>query len=221
MSGLELLGAVTNVLHLTEAIYQVIKDCRDLPDEFKQVGNLLPLAQETLSLVKYSIQHSQVSAESAAAIEPCLASCNKKTADLERVFGEVRKWEGESACAGCRRLWDVVTGKARRAVRLMVSILTDIQALAILREFEGATRAQVEELKKAIADLEALQPDEGGEGGGSQTVYGDVSGKLFYQQGSGTINAPDGDIIGILGTKIVGRDERLMPKSRDAGVSLD
>ena len=215
MSGFEIFSAITGLLQLTDATYKVIKNYKDLPTEFKEVGERLPIAQRTLSIVEAQAQNAQFDAETLAAIQPLLDGCQMKTKELQSIFDKVRKWEGKSIRHKYHKFLVSATGKGKQVEKLMMAVLKDVQTLAADRMFETATAVQMEELKKAIEDMAELEPDKPDRSGGSQNIHGNITGgKLFYQQGSGTIQAPDGDIVGR--DKIVGMDIRpKKPKSSD------
>ncbi|KAL8364870.1 hypothetical protein RB595_003921 [Gaeumannomyces hyphopodioides] len=197
MSGLEIVSAIISLLEFTGATYEFIKGYKDLPGTFKAVGERLPVAQNILKTIKTQAETAQINADTVAAIQPLLESCQTKVEELQQVFDKARKWKGQPIRAKYHRFLTTATGKGKRVEALMEAILKDVQMVAADRMFETATTTQMHELNKAIEDLAALQPDEPEGSGGSQNVHGDMTGgKLFYQQGSGTIQAPDGDCVG-------------------------
>ncbi|KAF9761125.1 hypothetical protein IL306_003958 [Fusarium sp. DS 682] len=217
MSGLEIIGAIVGLLELTGATYNVIKGYKDLPGEFKAVGERLPVAQNTLKTIMAQAENAQINAETVAVIQPLLEGCQTKVEELQKMFDKARKWKGQSIRSKYRQFVNSVIGKGKRVEALMEAVLKDVQMIATDRTFETATAAQMGQLTKAIEDLAAIQPEEPDDNGGNVNVNGDIrGGKLFYQRGAGTIQAPDGDIIGR--DKIVGTDIRpVKPKPSDEG----
>ncbi|KLU84519.1 hypothetical protein MAPG_03560 [Magnaporthiopsis poae ATCC 64411] len=195
MSGLEIVGTVVALLQLAGATYNVIKGYKDLPGEFKAVGERLPVAQKTLETIKAQAETAQIDNDTVSTIQPLLEGCQTKVEELQKVFDIVRKWKGEPIRAKYAQFLGAVTGKGKRVEALMEAILKDVQMVAADRTFKTATAAQMDGLKKAIEDLAALQPDEPEGSGGNQNIGKMTGGKVFFNQ-SGTIQAPDGHYFG-------------------------
>ncbi|KAK4210289.1 hypothetical protein QBC37DRAFT_35880 [Rhypophila decipiens] len=162
MSGFEVVGLITSIITITETlvkVYKCLKDIEDLPREFQDVGNRLPLLGQSLHAAK-SGAGSITSDGEADALHTLLVSCEKKTEQLLEIFEKIRDNATERSVKAAYKKLDLRLGKASRVQTLMDEILKDVQVLAAHRAFKPALRAQVSALGEARKTLVLVERQE-------------------------------------------------------------
>ncbi|KAF5627032.1 Het-eN [Fusarium sp. NRRL 52700] len=195
MSGIEVIGLVSAILAILETIGKLsdaIKNAKDLPPEFREVADKLPIVREILQAVE---KHLRTSADQGAdeAIKRVLKHCREKAEKLEKLFKAVDPSEDTS---GLRRYALLVRslGKGHRVEVLSKGMMEDVKLLVQNHTAQAATEAQVAKLTEAIEAISNMEPSLTEEESISQTHYGsgdNVAGSKYAgnhneNSGSGT-----------------------------------
>lgn len=154
MSGIEVIGLVSAIITLLDAVATVssaIKDANGLPRAFREVDGRLPLVKDILE----SVEGVDPNESSWSVIEPTVKNCHEKADYLKKIFDAVKK---TSEAPLPRRYYNAVKklGKGKQVETLMRGILEDVQLLAGRHSFNTATKVQVKELADAIEVLSKL-----------------------------------------------------------------
>lgn len=171
MSGFEVIGLISAIIGIVDYSTKLYSACRDkskLPQAFREAAQRLSLVQETLQTVKSQLSEEQSRERQTqededawerakAAIKSTLQACRDKVDKLDELFKEVIPTRDASRY---ERYWKVAkaVGRASEVELLMKIILENVQLLAGNQIFKVASTAQVEELKKALTEIEILPP---------------------------------------------------------------
>ncbi len=124
-----LIAAVIDIVQATKKVYDAANDATGLPEAFREVAKNLPLVEDTLRLVKDSVDE-----KTCTVINPVIKTCEVKAGSLKKLFDEVVPKEGakrmERYVKALRSL-----GKGSRVEDLMGEILEELQLLAARRVF--------------------------------------------------------------------------------------
>jgi hypothetical protein len=160
MSGVEaiavigLISSVVTIVQEIKQVYDTANDVTGLPEAFREVAKNLPLVEDTLQLVKDSVD-----GKTCTVINPVIKTCEVKTGSLKKLFDEVVPKEGAKRMERYEKALRSL-GKGSRVEDLMGQILEELQLLAAHRVFANA--AELAELAAAIKDamkkLSKIQP---------------------------------------------------------------
>jgi hypothetical protein len=165
MDPLSIIASAITIVSAISKIYDNMKDIQGLPKAFKEVGQNLNLADETLKLARAQLQSQNISESTKEAINPVLRDCERKATSLNRIFEEISKVEegGKkakdwAALASLYRRTVLHLGKAHRVETLMQGILTGLKGLAIHRVFSTENQEQMDKLERALESLSKVEP---------------------------------------------------------------
>lgn len=158
MSGAEVVGLISAIISIVDAIGKVskaLKDANDLPRAFHEVAERLPLVRDTLRAVESHIKNS-ADEGTYQAIEKVLKNCKDKAAQLDELFKVVAPSQGRPrmkryAVALLR------VGKQNRVENLATGMMEDARLLVLNYAVQAASEAQVSELRDAIEDLSSME----------------------------------------------------------------
>jgi hypothetical protein len=156
MSGAEatavisLISAVIGIVQATKQVYDVANDAKDLPEAFREVGEKLPLVEDTLRLAEASVDD-----KSAKIIKPVIETCKGKATILKEL---VQKVVPKADASRTQRYWTALRtlDKGSRVETLMKEILENLHLLADHGSFKVAKN--FEELAAAIDKLSKIEP---------------------------------------------------------------
>lgn len=164
MSGIEIFGLLAGIVSVTEVIihtYDAIKDFSGLPEAFHTVGKRLPLIEKTLQDAKRQAKESKEpedwEGEDPEALKTLVEGCGENINDLKNIFEKLSRSKGKSIRQAYTTLV-IGIGKRGRVESLMGDILMDVQTLTSYRVFKTATQDKVEELRKAIQEMNQVDP---------------------------------------------------------------
>ncbi|KAH7124656.1 WD domain-containing protein [Dactylonectria macrodidyma] len=181
------LSVITSAITVVQAIsstYKAIQHLRGLPNEFNEVNQNLPLAQDTLGLARDQLQGLALDESSKKALQPLVSGCEEKAKVLQGIFVKVEKGmknAEDGSVLDFYRSFLLRLGKAHRVETLMQGILRGLDALATNQLFKTATQSQMAQLKGAIDQLSNVKssvPDSDFEGSVTQNI---ASGGTGYQ----------------------------------------
>lgn len=165
MDPLSIIASAITIISTVSNIYESLKDIQGLPKAFKEVGQNLNLADETLKLARTQLESQNVSEPTKEAITTVLKDCERKATSLNRIFEEISKVEegGKKAkdWAGLANLYRKIVlrlGKVHRVETLMQGILNGLKGLAIHKVFSTEHQEQVDKLERAIESLSKVEP---------------------------------------------------------------
>lgn len=160
MDPLSIIASTITVVQATVSTYRAIQHLRGLPEEFNEVGRRLPLADDTLRLVRHQLESQTIDEQSKVALEPSINGCEAKAKQLRDVFANVKKGDGkDGSIRDIYRRSLLRWGKAHRVENLMKGMLCDLDALATNQLFRAATQSLVTQLKDEIDKLSDVLPD--------------------------------------------------------------
>jgi hypothetical protein len=196
MDPLSITAATITIIQTISSTYNAIQSLKGLPKAFKEVGQELPLVEETLELVRCHLQTPNIDESAQKAIEPIIKSCQEKTNALNEIFKEIDKRKKNDKEAkdwadfvSSYRTAMLRMGKAHRVEVLMKGILDGLRGLATHQLFTLATKAQVDKLEDAIKKLSKVEPSlpdsdfESNSPSFTQNVSADGDGKMFNSVG--------------------------------------
>ncbi|KAG7402611.1 Ankyrin repeat domain-containing protein 50 [Fusarium oxysporum f. sp. rapae] len=185
MDPLSVIASTIAVVQAVSSTYKAIQHLRGLPNEFNEVNRNLPLAKNTLDLVRDQLQGLALDESSKKALQPLVSGCEEKAKMLQDIFEKVGKG-AKSAKDGSvldfYRTSLLRLGKAHRVETLMRGILKDLDALGTNQLFKTATQSQMAQLKEAIdqlSNVESSVPDTDFESGTNSQYI--ASGGTGYQ----------------------------------------
>ncbi|WAO94398.1 Pfs, NACHT, and ankyrin domain-containingprotein [Fusarium falciforme] len=159
MSGLEIVGLISAVISIVEAVeivYNGIRDTRNLPRAFREVAKKLPLVRDTLRIAERQIGAS-TDDEACQAVKTVVESCKVKAEELKDIFDAVSASDNASRFeryrVAVRRF-----GKGSLVETLAQELMEEVRLLGTNRAVQAATEAQAAELLKAIEELSSMEP---------------------------------------------------------------
>ncbi|KAK3346563.1 hypothetical protein B0T25DRAFT_552317 [Lasiosphaeria hispida] len=156
MSGAEVIGVISAIVAILDAatkVYAAAKDASGLPSSFRSAAQRLPLVMDTLRAAKDGLKPTAAE-DSYSSLVLVLESCEKKARSLQKVFQLVAPAPGASTP---RRVATAMRAlnKSKKVDELMKGIMDDIQLLAGNHAINSATRAQINDLTKAVESASA------------------------------------------------------------------
>lgn len=151
MSGVEVVGLISGIISIVDAIVKVhnaIKDTSGLPSAFRDIAPRLPLLKESLIAAQEGIEDG-ADGTSYSSLKTVLEGCARKAVALERMF---RAMALKPSTSKFRRYLVLVRslGKGRQVEDLMDSILDDMQLLIGNYAIRSASRAHVQDILTEI-----------------------------------------------------------------------
>lgn len=187
MSGIEIFGVITGAIALTETLlklYKVIKTRNDLPEAFTEVGDRLPLVEETLELAKGLTDNLENGEKEIEALKQTLDDCYFKLSQLQEIFHKISKRDAQD-----KTLVNIyqkavlklkLDNKSGRVEALMKGVLESLHLFTMHRAFKDAMKTQAvnvgqakEEMEKVAAETPSL-PDSPEETRGDNVNYGEI-----------------------------------------------
>lgn len=161
MSGAEslaVLGAVSSIITIVDATrkdYNAATNVNGLPEAFREVAGRLPIVLNILNSAKQSIDQGTVRPDSLESVKQSVEACKMKATRLDMLFHKAIPADGATSL---NRYYKAVRaqGKGNGVEKLMKEMLEDLQLLACERGMKTATKAQEEEISKAIKEVSAI-----------------------------------------------------------------
>jgi hypothetical protein len=158
MSGAEaiaVLGVVSSIISIVDGIKQVYDaatNAQGLPEDFRQVAGRLPIVKDILDSATQHIKDGDVDEESCKAVKHVVDACEKKAKKLDELLHKVIPSIGASTT---ERYFSPlrVLGKGSQVENLMKGMLEDVQLLACEHGMKTASKAEKEQLAKAITEV--------------------------------------------------------------------
>ena len=181
MSGAEViavLGVISSIIAIvdgTKKVYDAATNAQGLPEAFREVAGRLPIVGNTLDSTKQNIEERKVNNDSCKGVKHIVEACEAKAKKLEELFHKAIPPDGAS---DLKRYYKAVKawGKGSEVENLMKGMLEDVQLLACERGMKTATKAQQEQIIKAIVEVSAVPPSvpehEFQETGFANAIYG-------------------------------------------------
>ena len=163
MSGTEaglVLGLISSTIAIIDAskkVYEAAKDTKGLPEAFREVAGRLPIVETILGSAKQNIGGGQVNNDSCKGVKHVVEDCEEKAKNLKELFDKVFPGEDASRMERYRKAVKVL-GKGHRVEKLMQGILQDVNLLAGEKGINSTSKAQQEQILKAITDIAAVSP---------------------------------------------------------------
>lgn len=163
MSGAEaiaVLGVISSIISIvdgTKKVYDAATNAQGLPEAFREVAGRLPIVGNTLDSAKQNIEERKVNNDSCKGVKHIVEACEEKAKKLEELFHKAIPADGAS---DLKRYFKAVKawGKGSEVESLMKGMLEDVQFLACEHGIKTATKAQQEQITKAIAEVSAVPP---------------------------------------------------------------
>ncbi|MCJ1431036.1 hypothetical protein MMC27_000386 [Xylographa pallens] len=163
MSGAEaivILGVISAVLSIidgTKQVYDSAKDARGLPEAFREVAGRLPIVRSILESAKQHIDKGDIGEDSCKGAKHVVKACEIKAKKLDDLFHSAIPADGTS---DLKRYYKAVKtyGKGNEVEKLMKKMLEDVQLLACERGMNITTKAQEQQIVKAITEVSAVPP---------------------------------------------------------------
>lgn len=161
MSGAEattILGVISSILTIVDAtktVYDAANDVSGLPEAFREVAGLLPIVRDILNSAKQSLDNGTADADSFKGAKQTVKACETKATRLEELF---KKAIPKNGATSVNRYYKAVRayGKGNEVEKLMKEMLEGLQLLACERGMKTLTKAQQDEIAKAIAEVSAI-----------------------------------------------------------------
>ena len=163
MSGAEaiaVLGVISSIVSIvdgTKKVFEAAKDTKGLPEAFREVAGRLPVVESILGSAKQNIEEKGVNNDSRKGVENIVKACKEKAEKLQELFNKVVSGEGASRveryCKAAK-----VPGKGHKVEKLMQGILDDVNILIGEKGINSATKAQQEQILKAVNEIAAVAP---------------------------------------------------------------
>lgn len=193
MSGLEVIGVISGVVTILDAIVRIHGVAREnhrLPPAYDDITHRVALVRETLSAVESRLKKDTEDSETYKSVELTLKTCKKKANRLLGLYEEVSAPYG----TGVAKRYMLAARAVRRrseAEHLTKDLLLDVQLLTGHHVIKSATEAQVARLAEAIEEASSPPPAEDrvvaefrNYGSGPQTIQ-TGNGSQYNNTGSG------------------------------------
>ena len=213
MSGAEViavLGVISSIISIvdgTKKVYDAATNAQGLPEAFREVAGRLPIVANTLDSAKQNIEERKINNDSCDGVKHTVEACEEKAKKLEELFHKAIPSDGAS---DLKRYYKAVKawGKGSEVENLMKGMLEDVQLLSCERGMKSATKAQQEQIIKAIAEVSAVTPSvpehEFQEPGFTNSNYG--SGTQYNARGENIAQGSARQYISGGGTMNFGKD---------------
>ncbi|KAM0491832.1 hypothetical protein ACHAP8_010336 [Fusarium lateritium] len=198
MSGIEVIGLIGSIVGIVQFIAEVsnaLKNAKDLPEAFQEVGDRIALVQDILQKVENNIDRTADDG-TYQAVRTILEDCKDKAKQLEAIFQAVASTDKTPRI---KRYALVVKrlGKGKRVEVLAKGMIEDTQLLVMEHTAQAATEDQLTKLADAIEVLSEIEPSLPEEGSITQNHSGsgdNVAGNK-YQGNHNDIKAIHGNPI--------------------------
>lgn len=163
MSGVEaiaVLGVISSIIAIvdgTKKVYDAATNPQGLPEAFREVAGRLPIIGSILKSTKQNIEEEKVDNDSYKGAGDIVKAYEEKAKKLEELFDKVVPADGAS---DLKRYYKAVKawGKGSEVENLMKGMLEDVQLLTCERGMKTATKAQQEQIIKAITEVSSVSP---------------------------------------------------------------
>ncbi|KAL1863031.1 hypothetical protein Daus18300_008187 [Diaporthe australafricana] len=190
MSGAEIIGLVSGIIAIVDAIVKVqdaVRDASGLPRSFRDAASWMPLLKATMLSIQGDL-NVRSDEESVLALQNVLHDCNKKVQDLEKIFGAVKLAADKSRTHryfSAGRAWS----KSKRLEELTQGIQADMQLLAANYIINASSRTRI----SRRLEEEGL-PDIWQQGHANMGIanYGSGSQNIHTGNGNQTVNTGSG-----------------------------
>lgn len=157
--ALAVIGIIANIISLVDVtvkIYDAARgfgdDVDTLPKMYREARDRLPLVLDTLRKTKDNAEAGSIDNQTCIALKPVLMQCNANVETLQALFKDIVPPQNSSALRVSYKAASSVFHKTK-VESVMRRILEDVNVLVSYHVVRGATKEQVEELAKAIAQL--------------------------------------------------------------------
>ncbi|KAG8673801.1 hypothetical protein FPOAC1_007120 [Fusarium poae] len=173
MSGIEIVGLIGSVVGIVQFIGEVsnaLKNAKDLPEAFQEVGDRIALVRDILQNVERHIDGTAGDG-TYQALKAILENCKDKASQLENIFQAVAP---SDKTPRLKRYALAVKslGKGKRVEVLAKGMIEDTQLLVLEHAAQAATEDQLAKLADAVEVLSEMEPSLPEEESISQTHYG-------------------------------------------------
>lgn len=195
---LSIIGTTIAVWGPIKDTYKKIRDIKDLPKTFHEVGNKLSLVEQSLQLIKSQLESHPVREADREEIAKAIQHCENKAKSLRGVLEKVKDSKGDgdgSVWATLKTTYKTAVlslqeGKKGRVEDLMHDILESLSLLVARKVLYSSseTFSQIGPmLKTAIQDIAAAAKEEpslsdsecdDAKSTNNQTFYGDTKGSV-------------------------------------------
>ena len=145
---LGLISSIITIVDTTKKVYDAATNKTGLPKVFGECAVKLPLVKNILE----SIEESNVDEKGCKEAKEVTEGCKKKASMLEGLFQKVIPADGASRLQRYYKAVKIL-GKGNEVESLMKGILEDLALLNSERIIEMPTRAQQEQIAKAISEI--------------------------------------------------------------------
>lgn len=154
---LEAIAAILTIIDASKEVFEAAKDTKGLPEAFREVAGRLPIVESILGSAKQNIEENGVKNDSRKGVENILEACKEKAEKLKLLFKNVVHGEGAPRMERYRKALKV-PGKGHKVEKLMQGILEDVNLLIGEKGINSASKAQQEQILKAIKEIAAVAP---------------------------------------------------------------
>ena len=163
MSGAEaivvlgVISAIISIIDGTKQVYGSAKDARGLPEAFREVAGRLPVVRNILESAKLHLGKGDAGEGSCKGAKHVVEACEIKAKKLDDLFHSAIPADGT---LDLKRYYKAVKacGKGNEVEKLMKGMLEDVQLLACECGMSITTKAQEQQIVKAIAEVSAAPP---------------------------------------------------------------
>lgn len=163
MSGAEaiavlgVISSISTIVDRTKQVYDTAINAQGLPEAFREAADRLPIVRNILSSTQQYIDPVNVDIDLCKGVKDVVEACEKKAKKLDDLFHKAIPTDSAS---DLKRYFKAVRacGKENKVENLMKGMLEDVQLLACERGTKTATKAQQEQIVKAIKGVSAVSP---------------------------------------------------------------
>ncbi len=91
MDPLSIVASTIAVIQAIASTFKAIKHLRGLPKELIEVGRSLPLAEDSLRLIRDQLHDTALDESSGDAIQPLVSFCEEKAKQLHNILKRIEK----------------------------------------------------------------------------------------------------------------------------------
>jgi N-terminal domain on NACHT_NTPase and P-loop NTPases len=156
LAVISIIANIISLVDVTVKIYDAAKDFGDnvdsLPKMYREARDRLPLILDALEKTKENAEAGNIDNETCKALKPVLTQCSANVETLQALFKDIVPAQNASALrVGYKAVSSVL--HRTKVDTVMKRILEDVNVLVSYHVVRGATKEQVAELAKTIAQL--------------------------------------------------------------------
>ena len=151
------ISSIILIVDGTKQVYDAVTNVEGLPEAFRAVAGRLPIVRNILDSAKQHINEGDIDEDSCKRMKHVVEACKMKAKKLDTLL---RKAIPNGGTSILKRYYQAIKapGKGNEVEILMNGMLEDVQLLAREHGIKTATKAQRDQIVKAVPEMSAVLP---------------------------------------------------------------